>query len=67
MKCPVDGLVAYPRLSPAVIVLVERGDQILLARSPHFPPGMYSTLAGFVVQGIEHAIHRSNIDRIVDG
>lgn len=50
-KCPRCGLIAYPRLSPAVIVLVERGDEILLARSPHFLPGVYSTLAGFVEPG----------------
>lgn len=49
--CGRCALVSYPRLSPAVIVLVERGDEILLARSPHFPPGMYSTLAGFVEPG----------------
>ena len=39
-RCPGCGLVAHPRLAPAVIVLVERGEEILLARSPHFPPGM---------------------------
>ena len=50
-RCPACDLVSYPRLSPAVIVLVERGDEVLLARSPHFPPGMYSTLAGFVEPG----------------
>lgn len=50
-RCPHCKLVIYPRLSPAVIVLVERGTEILLARSPHFPPGMYSTLAGFVEPG----------------
>ncbi len=59
-KCPACGLVAYPRLSPAVIVLVERGDEMLLARSPHFLPGMYSTLAGFVEPGetLEEAVAR---------
>lgn len=50
-RCGQCSLVSYPRLSPAVIVLVERGDEILLARSSHFPPGMYSTLAGFVEPG----------------
>ena len=50
----------YPRISPVVIVAVERGEEILLGRSPHFPPGMYSTLAGFVDAGesVESAIHR---------
>lgn len=50
----------YPRISPAMIVAVERGDEILLARSPHFPAGIFSTLAGFVDPGetIEEAVHR---------
>ncbi len=50
-QCPECGLTHYPRLSPAVIVLVERGDQILLARSPYLPAEMFSTLAGFVEPG----------------
>jgi NAD+ diphosphatase len=41
----------YPRLSPAMIVAVERGNEILLARSAHFPPGIFSVLAGFVEPG----------------
>jgi NAD+ diphosphatase len=49
--CSRCGLQHFPRLSPAVIVRVERGDEILLARSPHFPPGVYSTIAGFVEPG----------------
>jgi NAD+ diphosphatase len=50
----------YPRLSPAVIVAVERGPEILLARGPHFPPAIYSVLAGFVDPGesAEDAVHR---------
>lgn len=50
-RCPRCGLSCYPRLAPAVIVAVDRGDEILLARSSHFPPGMYSTLAGFSEPG----------------
>lgn len=50
-RCPNCGLVNYPRLSPAVIVLISRGDEILLARAPRFPEGMYSILAGFVEPG----------------
>jgi NAD+ diphosphatase len=38
-------------VAPAVMALVRRGTEILLARSPHFPPGMYSALAGFVEPG----------------
>lgn len=50
----------YPRVSPVVIVAVECGTQILLGRSAHFPPGMYSALAGFVDVGesAEDAVHR---------
>ncbi len=59
-ECPNCGMVFYPRLSPAAIMLVHRGEEVLLARSPHFPPGMYSALAGFVEPGesIEETIRR---------
>lgn len=49
--CPACGLAAYPRIAPAVMGLVRRGRELLLGRSPHFPPGMYSALAGFVEPG----------------
>ena len=50
----------YPRIAPAVIVLVERGREALLGRSPRFPEGVYSTLAGFVEPGetLEACVHR---------
>ena len=51
MQCPICGLLAYPRISPAVMVLVRDGDKLLLARSPHFKPGVFSALAGFVEPG----------------
>jgi NAD+ diphosphatase len=59
-QCGTCSLIAYPRLSPAVIVLVQRGDRILLARSPRFPPGMFGLIAGFVEPGenLEHALVR---------
>lgn len=50
-ECPACGYKAYPRVSPVAIGLVCKGDEILLARSPHFAPGMYSALAGFVEAG----------------
>ena len=49
--CPACKLPAYPRVAPAVMGLVTRKNQVLLARSPHFPPGMFSALAGFVEPG----------------
>jgi NAD+ diphosphatase len=51
MQCPACGLLAYPRISPAVMVLISRGNELLLARSPHFKPGVFSALAGFVEAG----------------
>jgi NAD+ diphosphatase len=59
-QCPECAMMHYPILSPAVIMTVERDDEILLARSPHFPEGMYSTLAGFVEPGetLEEAVAR---------
>ncbi|MCK0506593.1 NAD(+) diphosphatase [Aromatoleum anaerobium] len=58
--CPDCGLAGYPRLSPAVMGLVRRGRELLLARSPHFPEGMYSALAGFVEPGetLEQTLER---------
>lgn len=51
MLCPHCGLAAFPRLAPAVMVLVRHGGRLLLARSPHFKPGVFSVLAGFVEAG----------------
>lgn len=51
MGCPACGLLAYPRLSPAIMVLIRDGEKMLLARSPRFKPGVYSALAGFVEPG----------------
>jgi NAD+ diphosphatase len=59
-ECPICGQLHFPRLAPAMIVLVERGRELLLARSRHFLPGMYSVLAGFVEPGesLEEAVVR---------
>jgi NAD+ diphosphatase len=59
-ECPQCGLLNFPRLSPAIIVLVERGHELLLARSHHRPPGLYSIIAGFVEPGetLEEAVVR---------
>lgn len=50
-ECPACGEFFYPRLSPVVMILIRRGRDLLLARSPRFPKGMYSALAGFVEPG----------------
>jgi NAD+ diphosphatase len=51
MRCPKCGLLAYPRIAPAIIVLVRRGDEALLARNARAKLPFYSTLAGFVEIG----------------
>ena len=58
-RCPACGLSAYPRLAPAIIVIVERGDEILLGQGRGFG-GMYSALAGFVEpgEGLEETVRR---------
>lgn len=50
-ECPDCGELFYPRISPAVIVLIRKGHEILLARSPNFPEDMYGLIAGFVEPG----------------
>ncbi len=58
--CPKCGLINYPRVSPAVIVAVLKGNSILLGRSPRFPLPFYSVLAGFVEPGetLEECVRR---------
>lgn len=60
MVCPHCGYSQYPRITPCVIMLVTRGDEALLARSPRFPEGFYSCLAGFMEPGetAEQAVRR---------
>lgn len=65
-RCPACGLLAFPRLAPAVIVLVERDGEVLLARGHAFPPGMHSCVAGFVEPGetLEEAVHREVAEEV---
>lgn len=58
--CTRCGHGAYPRLSPAIIALVERDGRALLARNARFALPFYSTLAGFVEVGetLEAAVMR---------
>ena len=59
-RCPSCRHTAYPRISPAMMCLITRDQEILLARNVNFPAGRYSALAGFLEAGesIEDAIHR---------
>jgi len=60
VQCPRCTLTFHPRIPPAVIVLVERGEEILLARGAKFPVGRFSAVAGFVEIGesLEEAARR---------
>jgi NAD+ diphosphatase len=66
-RCPRCDLVAFPRLAPAVITLIERDDgRILLARNPNFPVPFFSLLAGFVEPGetLEQAVERETFEEV---
>lgn len=65
-RCRGCGRQFFPRVSPAVIMAVTRGEQVLLARSPRFPEGMMSTLAGFVEPGetLEQAVAREVAEEV---
>ena len=54
------GLQQFPRTDAAIIVIVTDGTRCLLGRQPGWPPGRYSTLAGFVEPGesLEDAVRR---------
>jgi len=58
--CPACGRHHFPRTDPVAIMLITRGNSVLLGRSPGWPDGMYSLLAGFVEPGetIEAAVRR---------
>ncbi|MGO8952223.1 MAG: NAD(+) diphosphatase [Rhodomicrobium sp.] len=58
--CGACSLDAYPRMDPAVIMLVTHGDRCLLGHEHRFPGKLYSTLAGYIEPGddIEHAVRR---------
>lgn len=65
-RCSSCGQLYYPKLSPAMMVVIHRGRQLLLARSPHFVPGVYSALAGFVEPGetLEECVHREAFEEV---
>ena len=66
-RCPQDGSEHYPRTDPAVIMAVtDAADRLLLARSPHWPEGRLSVLAGFVEPGesLEAAVGREVFEEV---
>ena len=66
MKCtdPACGAEQFPRLDPAIIVLVTDGERALLGRQAAWPAGRYSTIAGFVEPGesLEDAVVREVLE-----
>lgn len=58
--CPACGGHHFPRTDPVVIMLITSGNKVLLGRSPGWPEGMYSLLAGFIEPGetVEAAVRR---------
>jgi NAD+ diphosphatase len=66
MRCtqPACGAEHFPRLDPAIIVLVTDGERALLGRQAAWPPGRYSTIAGFVEPGesLEDAVRREVLE-----
>jgi len=65
-KCPACGMVAYPRISPAMMVLIKKGQHILLAKHTASPTARHVPLAGFLEAGesIEEAIHREVFEEV---
>ena len=59
-RCPACAAEHFPRVDPVVIMLAEHDSRLLLGRQPHYPPGRYSALAGFVEVGenLEAAVAR---------
>ena len=63
-NCPVCNAAHFPRTDPVVIMLITHGNRVLLGRSPSWPDGMYSLLAGFLEPGetIEAAVRREVLE-----
>jgi len=64
--CPACGALSFPRISPAVLAVVMKGDRILLARNAMNKTGMWSILAGFVEPGetFEGCVRREVLEEV---
>lgn len=64
--CPSCRFTSYPPVSPAVMVLVTRGRELLLARKSEWVPGRYSAIAGFVEPGemLEDTVARETREEV---
>jgi NAD+ diphosphatase len=65
-RCEACGMIAYPRISPAMMVLIRKGDQVLLAMHKISPSMRFTPLAGFLEAGesIEEAVHREVYEEV---
>ena len=65
-KCPKCGLINYPRISPAAITAVTKGNKILLTHNATFRGNIHSLIAGFVEPGetIEECVHREIFEEV---
>lgn len=65
-RCASCSAEVYPRVDPAVMMLVVHEDRCLLARQPRFPPKMVSALAGFVEPGesVEQCVRRETLEEV---
>jgi len=64
--CPACRFTSYPPVSPAVMVLITRGRELLLARKAVWPAGRYSAIAGFVEPGemLEDTVARETREEV---
>lgn len=65
-QCPKCHNLVFPRISPAVITGIKKGDKLLLAHNANFREGLYSIIAGFVEQGetLEMAVKREILEEV---
>ncbi|HEY0062671.1 MAG TPA: NAD(+) diphosphatase [Telluria sp.] len=65
-KCPACGMIAYPRISPAMMVLIRKGEHVLLAMHTASAAKRFTPLAGFLEAGesIEEAVHREVFEEV---
>lgn len=63
-SCPACGAHHFPRTDPVVIMLITRGNRVLVGRNANWPEGMFSLLAGFIEPGetLEAAVRREVLE-----
>ncbi|MAR95313.1 MAG: NAD(+) diphosphatase [Gammaproteobacteria bacterium] len=66
LYCPSSSSMIYPTISPCVLAMITKGDEILLARNTLFPKGLYSVLAGFVEvsESAEETVEREILEEV---